>query len=83
MRSGGAQNIPRPDTAQVINENPFVGLDASVLDALNSLETVSGALVRFRPDPHLQKPQASARASAVFIGLFQSARGVEVILTRR
>ena len=83
MRSGGAQNIPRPDTAQVINENPFVGLDASVLDALNSLETVSGALAKFRPNPHLQKPQASARASAVLIGLFQSTRGVEVILTRR
>ena len=83
MRSGGAQNIPRPDTAQVINENPFVGLDAGVLDALNSLEIVSGAIARFHPDPHLQKPQASARASAVLIGLFQSARGVEVILTRR
>ena len=83
MRSGGAQNIPRPDTAQVINENPFVGLDAGVLDALNSLEIVSGAIARFHPDPHLQKPQAPARASAVLIGLFQSARGVEVILTRR
>ena len=83
MRSGGAQNIPRPDTAQVINENPFVGLDAGVLDALNSLEIVSGAIARFHPDPHLQKPQAPARASAVLIGLFQSDRGVEVILTRR
>ena len=83
MRSGGAQNIPRPDTAQVINENPFVGLDVDALDALNSLEIVSGAIARFHPDPHLQKPQASARASAVLIGLFQSARGVEVILTRR
>ena len=81
MRSGGAQNIPRPDTAQVINENPFVDVDA--LDALNSLEIVSGAIARFHPDPHLQKPQAPARASAVLIGLFQSARGVEVILTRR
>ena len=83
MRSGGAQNIPRPDTAQVINENPFVGLDVGALDALNSLEIVSGAIARFHPDPHLQKPQAPARASAVLIGLFQSARGVEVILTRR
>ena len=83
MRSGGAQNVPRPDTAQVINKNPFVGLDASVLDSLNSLEIVSGAIARFHPDPHLQKPQAPARASAVLIGLFQSARGVEVILTRR
>jgi 8-oxo-dGTP pyrophosphatase MutT (NUDIX family) len=83
MRSGGAQNIPRPDTARVINENPFVGLDASALDALNSLEIVSSALVKFRPDPRLQTPQALARPSAVLIGLFQSARGVEVILTRR
>ena len=83
MRSGGAQNIPRPDTAQVINENPFVDLDVGALDALNSLEIVSGAIARFHPDPHLQKPQAPARASAVLIGLFQSARGVEVILTRR
>ena len=83
MRSGGAQNIPRPDTARVIDENPFVGLDASALNALNSLETVSNALVKFRPDPHLQTPQALARPSAVLIGLFQSACGVEVILTRR
>ncbi len=83
MRSGGAQNIPRPDSARVLNENPFAGLTASALDALNSLETVSGALAKFRPDPELQTPQALARPSAVLIGLFQSARGVEVILTRR
>ncbi len=83
MRSGGAQNIPRPDSARVLNENPFAGLSASALDALNSLETVSGALAKFRPDPELQTPQALARPSAVLIGLFQSARGVEVILTRR
>ena len=83
MRSGGAQNILRPKTARVINENPFAGLNASALSALNSLEIVSGAIAKFRPDPQLQKPQAMARPSAVLIGLFQSARGVEVILTRR
>ena len=83
MRSGGAQNILRPKTARVINENPFAGLNVSALSALNSLEIVSGAIAKFRPDSHLQKPQAMARPSAVLIGLFQSARGVEVILTRR
>ena len=83
MRSGGAQNILRPETARVINENPFAGLNVSALSALNSLEIVSGAIAKFRPDSHLQKPQAMARPSAVLIGLFQSARGVEVILTRR
>lgn len=83
MRSGGAQNIIRPDTARVINENLFAGLDAIALDALNSLETVSSALVDYRPDPQLRFAQAPARPSAVLIGLFQSAKGVEVILTRR
>ena len=83
MRSGGAQNILRPETARVINENPFAGLNVSALSALNSLEIVSGAIAKFRPDPQLQKPQAMARPSAVLVGLFQSARGVEVILTRR
>lgn len=83
MRSGGAQKILRPDTARVINENPFAGLSADELDALNSLAKVSSALAEFRPDPQFQTPQASARPSAVLIGLFQSTRGVEVILTRR
>jgi 8-oxo-dGTP pyrophosphatase MutT (NUDIX family) len=83
MRLGGAQNIQRPDTARVINENPFAGLDASALSALNSLENVSSALINFRPDAQLQVAQAPARPSAVLIGLFQSAKGVEVILTRR
>jgi len=83
MRLGGAQNILRPETARVINEDPFAGLDASALSALNSLENVSSALINFRPDAQLQVAQASARPSAVLIGLFQSAKGVEVILTRR
>jgi 8-oxo-dGTP pyrophosphatase MutT (NUDIX family) len=83
MRLGGAQNILRPETARVINENPFAGLDASALSALNSLENVSSALINFRPDAQLQVAQAPARPSAVLIGLFQSAKGVEVILTRR
>jgi 8-oxo-dGTP pyrophosphatase MutT (NUDIX family) len=83
MRSGGAQNILRPDTARVINENPFAGLTASALSALNSLETVSSALANFRPDAQLQVAQSPARPSAVLIGLFQSDKGVEVILTRR
>ena len=83
MRSGGAQNILRPEKARVINENPFSFLSVTALSALNSLETVSSALANFRPDPQLQKPQVMARPSAVLIGLFQSARGVEVILTRR
>ncbi len=83
MRSGGAQNILRPDSARVLKENPFAGLGAGALDALDSLETVSGALAKFRPDPQFQTPQALARPSAVLIGLFQSTRGVEVILTRR
>jgi len=83
MRLGGAQNIQRPDTARVINENPFAGLGASALSALNSLENVSSALINFRPDAQLQVAQAPARPSAVLIGLFQSAKGVEVILTRR
>ena len=67
----------------MINENPFSFLSVTALSALNSLETVSSALANFRPDPQLQKPQVMARPSAVLIGLFQSARGVEVILTRR
>ncbi len=83
MRSGGAQNILRPDTARVINENPFAGLNDSELSALDSLETVSSALASFRPDAQLQVAQAPARPSAVLIGLFQSNDGVEVILTRR
>ncbi len=83
MRSGGAQNILRPDTARVINENPFAGLNDSELSALNSLETVSSALASFRPDAQLQVAQTPERPSAVLIGLFQSDKGVEVILTRR
>ena len=80
MRSGGAQNIPRPISARLIDDNPFKDLDTSSLD---SLDLVSRALIEFRPDQQSQVPQASARASAVLIGLFQSTRGVEVILTRR
>ena len=80
MRSGGAQKIPRPDNSRVIDGNPFQGLDTSALD---SIDEVTSALVAFRPDPQLQLPQALARPSAVLVGLFQSDRGVEVILTRR
>ena len=83
MRSGGAQNILRPKTARVINENPFSFLSVNALSALNSLETVSSALANFQADAQLQIAQAQARPSAVLIGLFQSPKGVEVILTRR
>ena len=80
MRSGGAQHIPRPASARLIDHNPWKHLDTSSLD---SIDHVTRALAVFRPDPQLQLPEPPARASAVLIGLFPSLRGVEVILTRR
>ena len=80
MRSGGAQHIPRPASARIIDQNPWKHLDSSSLD---SIDHVARALAAFRPNPQLQQPEPPARPSAVLIGLFPSIRGVEVILTRR
>ena len=80
MRVGGSQVIPRPNNFRTIDHNPFVNLDTS---ALRSLEVVSSAIGAFKSDQVLRQPLESARPSAVLVGLFESANGVEAILTRR
>ena len=80
MRFGGSQVIPRPNNFRTIDHNPFTNLDTS---ALRSLEVVSAAVGAFKPDQVLRQPLESARPSAVLVGLFESANGVEAILTRR
>jgi len=80
MRVGGSQVILRPNNFRTIDHNPFVNLDTS---ALRSLEVVSSAIGAFKPDRVLRQPLESARPSAVLVGLFESANGVEAILTRR
>lgn len=80
MRVGGSQVIPRPNNFRTIDHNPFTNLDTS---ALRSLEVVSAAVGAFKPDQVLRQPLESARPSAVLVGLFESANGVEAILTRR
>lgn len=80
MRVGGSQTIPRPNNFRTIDHNPFSNLDTS---ALQSLDAVTTALRAFRPDPSLRQPLDDARRSAVLVGLFESSKGVEAILTRR
>ena len=80
MRVGGSQVIPRPSNFRTIDHNPFANLDTS---ALRSLDAVSKAIEAFKPDQILRQPLENARASAVLVGLFESTRGVEAILTRR
>ena len=80
MRVGGSQVIPRPNNFRTIDHNPFANLDTS---ALWSLEVVSAAIGAFKPDQVLRQPLESSRPSAVLVGLFESANGIEAILTRR
>ena len=80
MRAGGSQVIPRPKNFRIIDHNPWLNLDTS---ALSSLEVVTQAVAVFQPDQALRQPLENVRASAVLVGLFESARGVEAILTRR
>jgi len=80
MRAGGAQVIPRPKSFRIIDHNPWLNLDTR---ALQSLSAVEDALRAFVPDQNLRRPSAEARLSAVLVGLFESQRGVEAILTRR
>jgi 8-oxo-dGTP pyrophosphatase MutT (NUDIX family) len=80
MRAGGSQVIPRPKNFRIIDHNPWLNLDTS---ALSSLEVVAQAVGAFQPDQALRQPLENVRASAVLVGLFESARGVEAILTRR
>jgi len=80
MRVGGSQVILRPNNFRTIDHNPFANLDTS---ALRSLEVVSAAIGAFKPDQVLRQPLESSRPSAVLVGLFESANGVEAILTRR
>ena len=80
MRAGGSQVIPRPKNFRIIDHNPWLNLDTS---ALSSLEVVTQAVAAFQPDQALRQPLENVRASAVLVGLFESARGVEAILTRR
>lgn len=80
MRAGGAQVVPRPKNYRIIDHNPWLNLDTS---ALQSLVAVEAAVRAFVPDPKLRRPAAEARPSAVLVGLFESQRGVEAILTRR
>ncbi|MFM7819593.1 MAG: NUDIX hydrolase [Actinomycetota bacterium] len=80
MRAGGAQVVPRPKNYRIIDHNPWLNLDTS---ALQSLDAVEVAVRAFVPDQNLRRPAAEARPSAVLVGLFESQRGVEAILTRR
>jgi len=80
MRAGGAQVVPRPKNYRIIDHNPWLNLDTS---ALQSLDAVEAAVRAFVPDQNLRRPAAEARPSAVLVGLFESQRGVEAILTRR
>ncbi|MFM8776254.1 MAG: NUDIX hydrolase [Actinomycetota bacterium] len=80
MRAGGAQVVPRPKNYRIIDHNPWLNLDTS---ALQSLVAVEAAVRAFVPDQNLRRPAAEARPSAVLVGLFESQRGVEAILTRR
>ncbi|MFM8902536.1 MAG: NUDIX hydrolase [Actinomycetota bacterium] len=80
MRAGGAQVVPRPNNYRIIEHNPWLNLDTS---ALQSLVAVEAAVRAFVPDQNLRRPAAEARPSAVLVGLFESQRGVEAILTRR
>ena len=80
MRVGGSQVIPRPSHFRTIDHNPFANLETG---ALRSLDAVSEAIKAFKPDQILRQPLENARASAVLVGLFESASGVEAILTRR
>ncbi len=80
MRVGGSQVIPRPNNYRTIDHNPFTNLDTR---ALRSLDAVSAAVKAFKPDQILRQPLENARPSAVLVGLFETSRGVEAILTRR
>ena len=80
MRVGGSQVIPRPNNFRTIDHNPFANLDTSVL---RSLDAVTAALRAFEPDQYLRQPLENSRPSAVLVGLFESTKGVEAILTRR
>lgn len=80
MRVGGSQVIPRPNNFRTIDHNPFTNLDTR---ALQSLDSVSAAVKAFKPDQILRQPLENARPSAVLVGLFETSRGVEAILTRR
>jgi len=80
MRVGGSQVIPRPNNFRTIDHNPFTNLDTR---ALQSLDAVSAAVKAFKPDQILRQPLENARPSAVLVGLFETSRGVEAILTRR
>jgi 8-oxo-dGTP pyrophosphatase MutT (NUDIX family) len=80
MRAGGSQVIPRPKNFRIIDHNPWLNLNTS---ALSSLEVVTQAVAAFQPDQALRQPLENVRPSAVLVGLFESARGVEAILTRR
>ncbi|NDC91752.1 MAG: CoA pyrophosphatase [Acidimicrobiia bacterium] len=80
MRFGGSQVIPRPNNYRTIDHNPFTNLDTR---ALRSLDAVSAAVKAFKPDQILRQPLENARPSAVLVGLFETSRGVEAILTRR
>ena len=80
MRFGGSQVIPRPNNYRTIDHNPFTNLDTR---ALRSLDAVSAAVKAFKPDHILRQPLENARPSAVLVGLFETSRGVEAILTRR
>lgn len=80
MRVGGSQVIPRPNNYRTIDHNPFTNLDTR---ALQSLDAVSAAVKAFKPDQILRQPLENARPSAVLVGLFETSRGVEAILTRR
>ncbi len=80
MRVGGSQVIPRPNNFRTIDHNPFTNLDTR---ALRSLDAVSAAVKAFKPDQNLRQPLENAKPSAVLVGLFETLRGVEAILTRR
>ena len=80
MRVGGSQVIPRPNNYRTIDHNPFTNLDTR---ALQSLDAVSAAVKAFKPDQILRQPLENAKPSAVLVGLFETSRGVEAILTRR
>lgn len=79
-RPGGSQELPRPTQWREVQHSPFDRLD---LSALADFSAVRAALADFTPNPASQQPPASANPSAVLVGLFDSAVGPQVLLTRR
>lgn len=80
LRAGGQQRIPRPDTWQIGNVAPWLGVDT---EPLLSLDTVTRRLASHSAQVAAIDSAPQARASAVLVALYQGDEGVEVVLTKR